>query len=670
MALTQEQAVAKLDQLRKSTHSMRAYYDSFWTLAKIYDGGPQWGYLTSGAEGMGVHYLKSVTKAHRTDIRVTVDMIHDKVMRLRSALMPAQIGFDLKEASTNDLVMKYACSVALQEHLRRAKALAVLRDKESHRLVKGAAIIRRTLTTAGRPIVVSNRGKNDELAIRRIRPGWAIVSPHEILRDPAANTMKFAEDEEIFAHEKPRTVGWVKRNFGIDLPNVKTTMGSLMQYQQELGAASGYGSAAHVMESKQKAVIVYECFFKDADEVQPWPWVLYAYMDTSEPERNDMRVLRFGRNPFWGLPFHMYCYDSTITEAPWPRGVPHLLKGLQDCANIGWSWVLRTMVHGGPRWRYEKGTLDPAFASTALTNDTRVPIVWQRDGMNQNVGPPERVVAPPVPPVAEAILGHTPGWMRSALNLSDVQFGESSKRGESGEALETKLGEANQPLEATRRDDELVTEELLLGTLFDLTDRRHLLLKDARELVGKHLSDEHIRELVREETPKSIVAVKVHSMMHRPKTPGDVRGDFIDLVEKQIKQPEDAEWEMMLQGGVVTNTDMKGAYDLQMLEIEMLRGGQDVPVEMTDKDGYHLRTIEHYKNQPASLQLDDEARQMIQDHWNAHKSAEMAKALGQQLMSGQGAPPQLQQGTPPAQAMPQLPGPPAGAAEPAMALSP
>lgn len=666
MAFSQEQGVKALNDLRQTTLSMRAYYDAFWALAKIYDHGSQWGYLSSGPGGLATNYLKNVTDPHREDIRVSVPMIHDKVMKLRSALVPSQIGFDLVEASINDLTVKYAGAMALQEHLRRCHGLSVLRDREKYRLGIGAAIVRRTLTTAGRPIVVANRGKKDELAIRRIRPGWVLVSPHEILRDPSANTMNFADDEEIFAHEKPRTVGWIKKNFGVDLPNVKTTFGSLMDYQRTLGETSGFGQAGHVMDSRRKAVVVYECFFDDPDEPKPWPWVLYAYLDTSNPDSSELRVLRFGRNPFWGLPFHMYRYDDTISDAPWPRGVPHLLKGHQDVSNIGWSWIIRTMVHGGPRWRYVKGTLDSSFAARALTNDIRKPIVWNMT-QGQNTPAPERVAAPQIPPAAEAILARTPEWMRDALNLSEVQFGKSSKRGESGEALETKLGEANQPLETLRRDDELVTERLLLGTLYDLTDRRHLLLSEARDLIGKQLPDEYIRDLIREETPRCIVAVKVHSTMHRPKTPGDVKSDFVALVEAKVKEPADAEWEMMLQGGGVTNTAMKSAFDLQMLEIEKIRAGEPVRAWMPEKHEYHIQTLEWYLNKPAAMQLEEEIRDALTAHWNEHSEMLLAKSVGQQLMQGPGTSPM--QPSAPAEAAENLGGLPAGTAEPALAIS-
>lgn len=664
MPLTQKEAAERLNLLRQTTYSMRAFYDSYWALAMIYDHGPQWGHMTSTMEGLGVHYLKAIPDPHREDVRVVINKIHEKVVKLKGALSPEQIQFDLIPRDTESLTIRLAGSKLMGKYLERAKALRVLRDKTLDRLVLGTSIVRRVMRTATPPKKVMERADGSELSLRDLTLDWALVSPHEILRDPSADSLNFAANETIFAHEKPRPLWWVRKHFGAAAAAVttKTTMGQLMEHFRMLGASGGLGAARHVADSQVPAVVVYECWFQDEDTPGDWPWVLYAWLDTTG-DGAEVKPLLFGPNPYYGLPFHTYAYDRQI-QAPWARGVPHVMMGLQDVLNIGWSWLVRTMIQGGPRWRYVKGSIEPAQVAKALGNDIRKPIPY--DLVNGQNLPPERVQPPSIPPVAQQILQQTPEWMQESINLSEVQFGKSSKRGESGDALETKLGEANQPLEDIRKDDDMATEDLLLGTLFDITKAGRIRLDQARDLIGAEVPDEFIRDLMREDTRKHIVAVRVHSSMHRPKTPGEIRNDFISMAEAKLKDPERSEWEMMLRG-VQTNTAMHNAYENQLIEIRMIEAGIPVDVLIGENHKYHLWTIEWYIDQPSFKQLPPETQDAIAvDHYNAHKQAEMAQMMGEQAMLQQSQGGFQQPASPPAEAGAGLEGIPTGAAAPAM----
>lgn len=666
MPLTQARAIERLNTLRQSTYSMRAYDDAFWALGKIYDSGPQWGTISSSTEGLKLDYLRAIPDPQREDVRVVVNKIHQAVVKLDSALSPEQIQFDLVPRDTQSLTIKLAGTRLMGKYLERAKALRVLREKTLHRLVLGTSLVRRVMRTKGVPRKVATRADGTDLSLRELTLEWAIVSPHEILRDPSADSLDFARAENIFAQEKPRPLWWVKKNFGDVAQTIETeaTMGSLMEHYRIMGAASGMGTARHVADSKEPAVVMYECWFKDDEAPGEWPWVLYAWLDSST-DAAEVKPLLFGPNPYYGLPFHAYAYDRQI-QAPWARGMPHVMMGLQDVLNIGWSWLVRTMIQGGPRWRYVKSSIEPGMAARVLGNDIRKPIPY--DLVNGQNYPPDRVPPPQIPPVAQQILQQTPEWMQESINLTDVQFGKTSRRGESGTAVEAKLSEANQPLENLRKDDDLATEDLLLGTLFDLTKAGRMRLDQARDLIGADVPDEFIRELMREDTKKHIIAVRVHSSMHRPKTPGEIRNDFISMAVDKIKDAERAEWEMMLRG-VKTNTAMAHAYDNQLIEIRMIESGSPVQVMLSENHKYHLWTIEWYVDQPAFKQLPPEIQAAIGDeHFNAHKQAETAQMMGEQAMMqmSQGGMPQ--QPSPPAEAGGDLGGIPTGAAAPAMAI--
>jgi len=668
MPLTREKAVEKLDRLRQDTRAMRAFYDSYWALGKLYDGGPQWGYMSSSTQGLGLHYLKSLPDPYRDDIRVVVDKIHEKVGKVNVALQPEQIQFDLTPRDTHSLTQRLAGSKLLKKHLERTQGLKTLRRKSLHRMVMGTSLVRRVIRTRGKQKLVA-QGPDGDLNMRTLNLDWALASPHEILRDPAADSLEFAKEEAIFAQEKPRPLWWIQQHFGDIAKTIETesTMGSLMEHFRTMGAASGQGSASHVMDSRTPAVVVYECWFQDPDVEVDWPWVLYAYLDATG-ENHDIKPLLFGKNPYFGLPFHAYTYDDRI-HSPWARGLPHVMMGLQDVLNVGWSWLVRTMLQGGPRWRYVKGSIEPGMVKTALGNDLRKPIPY--DLVNGQNFPPDRVAPPQIPPVAQQILAMTPEWMQESINMSDIQQGKSSKRGESGVALEQKLGEANQPLESIRKDDDMATEGLLLGTLFDLAKQGHTRLDQVRDLIGAEIPDDFIRDLMRDDIQKHIVGVRVHSSMHRPKTPGETRNDFIALAEAQMIDPERAQWEMMLRG-VQTNTAMKHAYEKQLMEIRLIEAGQQVVVHMPEEHKYHLWTLEWYVDQPAFMQLPPEVQGEISDgHYNAHKQAQTAIQFGEQaLAGGMGQGPEGPPGvsSPPAEAGAALGGIPAGAAAPALAL--
>jgi len=627
--LTQEEALERLRRLRKSAMANRAYYDAWWTLAKVYDHGAQWGYINRSVRGTVVRNLRAVTDPRRTDLRVTVNRIHADVTKLVAATMPERIKYDLLQRSVKYKSISITGKLALDRHLEEIRALDVLREKDWARYVMGTGIVRRTLAQKGKAARV-----RDDLSIRNFRPGLATIFPHEIIRDPAANTLRPHENEVIYVHEKPRTTNWVARNFGVHI-KTDATLGRLLEFQRQLQSAGAHGVDRGALDSREKAVIVYEAYYQDPDHERDWPWVLYGVLNPSD-KSGMIEPLKPGLipNPFFGLPFHHFHYDVEI-QAPWARGVPHVLMQGQDIFNIGMTWMVRMMQEGSGKWRVQKGTMSSTEATRMLNNRNSEPLWWTKNVPTDSA--PDRAPPPTINPAAADMINTMPDLMKSQVNLTDVQFGQSSKRGESAAALATKLAAANEPLEMIRRNDDLEIERLLYGMYVDLTNPTRARLDQFRKLVGPDIADSRIRELVRVPPTEAISSVKVHPSTTRPQTPADVRAGIVALHSAQVFGDEPSSvrvrWEAMLRGQPV-DTEMKRNYDKQLIEIAMLVAGEDVRVNMSDNHDYHIRTVDGYVGQPAALALEGEQLQYLEGHRAEHLQAQFAETEASAIQQG------------------------------------
>lgn len=646
--IDEKRAIEQLQQLKESGRNQRAYYDAYWSLASVYTYADQWGYISPKDNALSVSYLRNITDPQREDVRVTMNRIHADVSRLVAALNPEQLIYDLEPRGVAHMLCKIIGKQLMDKYLQRISALEVLREKNWGRFILGSVFVRRTLRAVGRPMAA---GEN--ALIRNFAPGVAVVYPWEVMRDPSAATTKPHRDEEIFCHEKPRTVEWVRRNFGVKI-ETEQTVGGLIQYQRQIQAGGGMGMDRHAMDSKARGVLVQETFYQDPDEPNDWPWVLFSYCDPSS-NRDDVIPLTRGviANPFYGLPFHGFHYDTQI-QAPWGRGVPHLQIAGQDMLNMAVTWLLRMMVAGSGKWMVEKGTMTKPEAARLLNNRLDEVLWYQRSSSYANK--PERSAPPVINPAVVSFINSAPSWMRDALNLTDVQFGVTSKRGESGEAITSKLSEANIPLESLRHDDDMALAELLYGLYVDLTNRARVRLDQVRDILGSDAPEEAVRSLLRVDAVRSISHITVHPATNRPTTPAQMRNDFTQLLAQQvIDSAEDARWEMMLRG-VSIDTAMKNAYDQQLIEInQMVFENGEVRPNMSENHHYHRKTIEWYLSQPAALALDDPIKEKLNQHWIDHYEAELALAQGEAELA-QGTPETAGQPSPPAMAYGQPPG--------------
>jgi len=634
-----------LDKLRKVTeaHSRTRHYDdSYWTLAVLYDSGRQWGYQTTRFGRLMLRHLRNIIDPRRQDVRVTMNLIHRDVRLLEAGLQPRRLSFHCKAAdgSSGSGIVANTCEQFLHRWLPRIRALDVLREKERGRGVLGSMCVRRTIAERGVMGDLAKAGGNGSSGPRNLKVGWAKCYPWQFIRDPAICELPGqSQDEEILAQHQPRSLGWVKRHFGVDLTGkTEATLGRLQEYERQIFSARSEAAQSRMPESQIRGVMIYEAYLKDPDvdddlpEWLRWPWLLFGWCDPVGQERK-IEPLGWGRNPFYGLPFHWFHYDKAI-RGRWGRGIPHIQMAGQDIVNIAWSWLLRLMQAGAGQIVLEKGTVEEP--AEAITNRVDRVIEWERSPQYAQLQqPPQRLAPPQLNQAGMELINRAPVWMSEAINISPVQRGEAVTRGEAGKAYEIRLSEASQPLDQLRVSDRLVIGELLMGTLVDATGKPFLRLDQAREVLGPDVPDDHIRAMVRNPVHRSISAVAVHPTTTNPKTPSESQDEIVALANAQIFENEAAMTELMLRG-IDVSTPMARNYRKQNAEIErMTHEAEVLPPAMADNHGYHMAAIELFAGGPGWESLDPEAQQRIMEHYARHLHAAQQRAQAEMMMTAQ-----------------------------------
>ena len=608
-------AIASLKSLRDSSLQQRQFMDSYWTMAIMYDSGNQWGSMTTKQGRRVTKRLKEIIDPAREDVRVTMDEIHKNVVLVGSMLKPQRISFTAKPnkpGSPPDITNSGTAGKLLQRWIEKSGALDILRRKEHPRDVLGSIGVRRVLTQIGQGVQLS-----EEQKLRQWRMSWATVYPWEILRDPSAVTTDIDRDEQIIGQVKPYTVEQMKQTFGIEI-KTETKISSLYDYQRQVFRAQGSGQGDFVNDSNQTGVLVYECYFKDGpsnnDQKRDWSKQILAWQDPSE-ESDELNVISFGDNPFYGQPFTLFTYDEQI-QAPWARGIPHILMKGQDYNNLAFTWIARHMQMGGGKWVFEQGTIDKP--NRRLNNRVDEPIVWKRDNTWGNVqSAPQHVQPPQMNPAIAEVAAAMPQWMNMALNISDVQRGVTSKRGESGRSVEAKLDAANLPIEDMRRTDEIRLQDLLFATLVDITNPNLMLPATAQNTIDADVDPGPLMALYSDDITKTVRAISIHPTTMRPQTSSDRRNRMVDLATSGFMEVEEARWELVRQGDQ-TMGRMYDAHRTQLTEIQLLIQGEYIEPQLGDLHEYHTRTIQDFTQSDSWFTTSDGAKEAINAHLELH----------------------------------------------------
>lgn len=671
--MDKDEAKQKGEDLLESVRGTRLNQDSWWALAMAYASGRQWGWIARRGAGQALQRLKEVIDPGRNDVRVTYDFIREMVRRTTAGLKPSKLPADVKtKADERSLSNKHVYDAILDAGLIDADALYQYRCNQRPRCVLGTSYIRRYITNSGAPYILPERYQPEKksaprLRLRNLKEKWAVALPFEILRDPAADTPSIGDNETIAAHEKPWTVSRIARNYDVKI-QTETTMGSLLHFERQLSQIAARPIRTSAQNSQAKAVILYDFFLQDDEEPTEWPWELLAYFDPAKggESGNRLTVIQFGRSPFHGLPLHAYHYDTDV-KAQSGTGVPLLLKPLQDIGNIAASTAARVMIdHAGPKWRYLTDSVDNP--DIAFSNRTDTPIAWHPPaGQSQPFMAPDRIAAPGANPVANDMLSGVVSRARESVNFAAIQFGEMVKRGQSGEAYKMVGEQAEAVMDDLRQDDIIETQKLLLGTLVDTCRLLRLNPKQAMELVGGELPRDQIAAALRDHPLRHVKSVVLLGDPLRNRSPGLIRDDYMKMVQAQMKPAEEAAYEMLVQGGIVTNTRVANARRKQLYEITQILAGETVEPTVPEDHATAMRVITEFVSDVKVERLTDAQLRGLEEHWAMHRQIAQQLALwDQQGAMEQQAAPAAQPGMGSAPASPEPTGMPAGTMGPAV----
>ncbi len=650
MALDPKDAMDRAKALLRDSANVRAHWDAFWAMEMVYDTGEQWGYVSEKGGNLGLNQLKRIIDPNRPDVRVTMNRVHQDVNKITSVLSPQRVNGTVQGTGGTSAYSR-SCDRLMEKLLPRIRAMEEFRQMCPIRTVLGSSFIKRTIQAVG--------GSPGAGAPRAYRIGLTAGYPWEIVRDPSAKTLDPGKDEEIVCHEKPRTVAWVKRNFGFT-PETSTELGKLLTYQDQLMMAQGAADGRYSTESREKAVMWREFYFQDPDSPGNWPWVMVAWSDPAKG-RTELKVVpNMGKsgisaNPHRGLPITFFHFDRII-DSPWSRGVPHLLMEGQDLFNIAWTWLARAMSMGIGKWVAEKDRIETP--SKMLNNNPRVPLYYTRPPGAQQVTPPQFIAHPPVPTTIPEIIGSVPTVMRDALNMAEVQYGLApGRRGEAGKSYEIRLSQAGSVIEDVRTWDELAYQEVLYGLLVDTIT--HSTVDQLAELLGPDSPRAAAYALKRAEDPaKEIVAVRLHPSTVRPRTQVELEDRFTTLAVQRILTPDEAKTEMYLQGGFSIDTGLERAFDKQQAEIERILAGDWVPPGVGENHPRHIAYCRLILDSRQAEDFTPDQDGMVRKHMIGHMETMAAEAqLAQQIAMGGQVQQQPGQPSPPSEAFNQ---PPAG----------
>ena len=631
--LTVQKALERASRIRTETRDWRRYHSCVWAINLAYARGKQWirsGRSSGSGRGFDLYGLEEIIDPRRQDVRVTMDIIGQNMRRTEAALKPLKLIPQVmaRPGVQESTVMRGLYERLMIEQLPKINALQIFRDMTKPRLAFGTCLIKRQISMNGRPVMLGkdSRKTGKPLSLRDLNLSWARVFPYKILRSPATRDIDPNVNESEYGYEEPRTVNWIKRNFGIEV-ETQSKLGQLLRFQDELTRATGWGdrhAAGHAQESSEPAVMIYEFYFQDKDMPAPWPWQLLAYIDPNNLEKtHDLRPLHFGPSPFFGLPFSAFHYRQPV-HGPWGEGLPQLNKQVQDIVNLTVTNKLRMQLdHGLPKWLIEKGTIESP--EKQLSNRSDAWIEWQ--GIRPNSSKPERIRPVGGDAGADNFLDQVLGAAREQVSLADVQFGAQVPRGQSGDAYREVGQQADAVLNDIQKDDELTLNELLYGTLIDTVKLLKTRPRKARKLLGADFSKYQISKAMSANPIQMVREVRILPESLRPKTPRQTRDNFTDAVVKNVLEPKDAVWEMQRQSGVTMDTTMRKAMDKQAVEIEMLIAGEDVQVTGLEEHTTAGKMLREFMSSTAWMNLTDEQMTRIEEHAAAHKMAAIELSL-------------------------------------------
>ncbi len=650
-----EEAIQRADDMLRQSYMPRMRHEANYALWLSYLYGAGWSSVQMGGKQVygsnGLSVLKSNMRELDQLIRVSIPKILPRVEKIQSKLRVPRLDFMVEPASgaANDHQAAQVASARLRLFCDGANTTKALNMANWWRVAFGSIVIRRHMTPRGPGVVVRDMSgqplgdPNNPQTVRSFNYGWSIVPTFEIIRDPAARSQDFSE-EDLIGHEKPRTLEWLDRNFPslkYARPETQTTMGQLTQFQRFMASATGERFGYDFSQSEAKSVMVSEWWFQDPSAPDgTWPYHLMAYrVYDGQSEQQKLRPLQFGRSAYHGLPLTHYWYTPQLI-GPWGMGVVERSIALQDTANMARTILFRAMYwHGTPKYVIEQNSLaDPPERS--LSPDPRIPIVVMKGATKM----PQRLNGGPIDQNTLFFAQGNDAEMDQTLNMSPIQSGLSSKRGEAGKALELKLGQADTVLDAITGFDELADNQLLTGTLFDII--RSEPLRVMQHLLSNRFPANHIMALKAQDVGRTLIGVKVKPDSLRAKTPAEAREDYAADITVGLIDAATARMDRYQRFGVIADSNESAALDRQKSEIGMILAGQKVQAEWGHNHPAHIRVLDGETESPAWDSYSEQQKNDLRAHRAEHWGLQTATAQVMQQLNPQ------QQGGPQQQAIP------------------
>jgi hypothetical protein len=650
MALDAQQALKWANDVLRQSYTPRAEFESRCALHLTYIYGNHWSRIAGERRTTvdGISRLRAQMRSLDREVRMVMPKILARIEKLTSKLAVKNLDYrvDAQSGAANDFMAAQVGTERLRLFCDDVRAMRAMNLANWWRCAMGSVVLRRTMVplsegvtlrdVAGQPLGEPGRPKK----IRSYGYGWSIVPPFEIIRDPSARSQDF-DEEDIIGQEKPRTLAWLQRNFpGVTLPDQAsaTTMGQLLQFQRFTYRATGANLGYDFALSEAPAVMFSEWWFEDQDASEAkWPYHMLAYRTCSgSGGEQGLQLLTFGRNPYHRLPLHHYWYTPQLI-APWGVGVAERTIPKQDAVNLAYTLLFRALlVHSTPKYLVEQNSLADKVES-ALSSKTERPIVYKVGSR-----PPVRIPGPPPDPTATMFVMQTDSWIDSELNMSPIQAGITSKRGEQVGTVRLKLEQADTVLDAITRFDEETDNELLTGTLFDIA--RTESLGSLRNRLSNRFPDNYIAALKAQDVGDTLIGVRVTPDSLRPETPNETREAYYRDVAAGIVSADTARMAQYLRNGVVTDPVEARALDKQRGEIGQMLAGNWIEPEWDQHHAAHLYVLALLKESAEWETFSDGQQRMLdqhaQKHWALRQARMQVEAQGGQESQQSPGPPE------------------------------
>ena len=630
----EQSAVKKYNEVLESSQCQRALLETqcgLWTAMAF--ASDQWLATSPGSMGgTAIKQLRTVVDIGRRDVRLSLNAIRGEIKQHCARTKPRDLEWTVEPAteSPRDRGAAQVGQKLLDLHLMPKMALNVLRDMNVWRATLGTCFIRRCMMPMEEGLKLRDemgepmKGEDGE---QLELPGvydhwWECGPPYELVRDPSANNWRF-DNEEFVGHEKAVPVSKLQAMIpGFRPPDgLKTTMGELLSFQNDVYGIMHGRSGMSAADSKQPALMYCEGFYRG----KGWKWThfLQGWRDSgaSEGAGRGVHLINFGPNGYHGLPIHQYVYDWPPGMA-WGMGLAEELIPHQRMQNFSVTQLLRLILDAGGKHIINVSALKDKKYEDILGNRLKPFVVTSAEGMKA-VG---RVPPNATDPNLIFAMAQSQRWIEQGGGAADVLRGVTSKRGESDKAVKTKIGQAEGPIMSMIDEDEGITNDLLTGTLADMGSTATL--EEVQTATGGEFGPQEIEAFLSLDFDQATPSVTVARDSLRPKPPEEHLRTMAAAIESTMIEGPAARRAHMIRTGEGLDPLEEAAWREQQAEIRAMRAGHPVEVNFWDDHDTHLWTIKFEKAQPRWRSYPPEVRAAIEQHGGEHWDMKGAQANG------------------------------------------